>query len=115
MVRGTIGKLPLTHLTLDYLPNHLNHHYLKRFNNMPYNPLLNPGSPPVNYGEGSNPVSPFTLFSNKKIVSSSQPVRDRINQMNVVVDELEQKINDFEMQGKNNPVINNLLKYGSKT
>lgn len=77
---------------------------------MPYSPQLNTGLPGLNMP--STPP-PFNLYSDKKIVSSSMPVRERISAMNIEADELEREISNFEQKSQNNVVLNYLknIKY----
>ena len=72
---------------------------------MNFSPQINPGIPPLKIA-GREPQ--FSVFSPKKIVASSQPVRDRITGMGIKADELEQKIQEFEAQTLNDVAYNNL-------
>ena len=72
---------------------------------MPYSPLLNSGLPQLNAGLTNDPIS---LYSNKKIVSSSLPVRQHVSQISTMADELSQKLSEFEKNSANDVVLNNL-------
>lgn len=67
---------------------------------MPYSPLINPGTPPLS---GVPVRSPFSLYSDKKIVSSSQGIRNMALETKVKAEELEQQLNDFELRSKQSP------------
>jgi len=70
-----------------------------------YNPQVNTGLPPLKIG-GANPL--FQLYSEKKIVSSSNSVRNKRNETKIRAEELEDKLMNFENDSTNDVVYKHL-------
>ena len=66
-----------------------------------YSPKINPGTPPLKTDGFVAPT--FSMYSNKNIVQSSQPVRDDVMSVQIKAGELEQKLNDFKVQMAKSP------------
>jgi hypothetical protein len=79
---------------------------------MTYSPLVNSGLPELNSTMTNNPVAPIeaqmSLYSPKKVVSSSLPVRQQASQIGTMADDLAQKLDQFEKNSANDVVLNNL-------
>lgn len=85
---------------LQYITDFL---YLKK--HMPYSPQINTGLPGLNIPATR---SPFSLYSDKKVISSSMPVRERITSAGINADEMEQQLREFEQASANDVVLNAL-------
>jgi len=71
-----------------------------------YSPQINTGTPPLGQA-GASTAKPFkfTPYSDKQVVFSTNPIREQRSEMVMNAQELLRKIEEFEVNSANNPLL----------